>query len=269
MMGCRIHKVGHYNSMVPGIVSMALASNHHFPRHSHDQFGIGVMTFGAHRSWSGMGDVRAEAGDVIMVNPGEIHDGAPLDGAVRGWRMIYIGPTLFTREVSEEFEGRLELVRPVARDPLLAALFDKLFACLALPQPDCLSKEESLLLTLLHLLRRHNVSQPSSAGPCVSVAKAIRYLEAAPASKVSLAELAALSGISRFQLLRAFAHELGITPYAYLVQRRVLLAQRLLADGHTPAETAVMAGFSDQSHLTRAFVRQLGVTPGRYRTSWA
>ena len=107
--------------MVPGIVAMALASNHHFPRHSHDQFGIGVMTFGAHRSWSGMGDVRAEAGDVIMVNPGEIHDGAPLDDEVRGWRMIYIDPTLFTREVSEEFEGMLELVRPVVRDPLLAA----------------------------------------------------------------------------------------------------------------------------------------------------
>jgi AraC-like DNA-binding protein len=268
-MGYRIHKVEHYNSMVPGIVAMALASNHHFPRHSHDQFGIGVMTFGAHRSWSGMGDVRAEAGDVIMVNPGEIHDGAPLDDEVRGWRMIYIDPTLFTREVSEEFEGTLELVRPVVRDPLLAAHFDKLFACLAVPEPDSLAKEESLLFTLLHLLRRHNVSQLSAAGPCASVARAIRYLEAAPASKVSLAELAALSGISRFQFLRAFAHEVGITPYAYLVQRRVLLAQRLLADGHTPAETAVMAGFSDQSHLTRAFVRQLGVTPGRYRTSCA
>ena len=56
---------------------MTLASNHHFPRHSHDQFGVGVITFGAPRSWSGVGHVEASAGDVIMVNPGEMHDGAP------------------------------------------------------------------------------------------------------------------------------------------------------------------------------------------------
>jgi AraC-like protein len=31
--------------------SMTLVSNHHFPRHSHDQFSIGVIAFGAQRSW--------------------------------------------------------------------------------------------------------------------------------------------------------------------------------------------------------------------------
>lgn len=59
---------------------MTLVSNHHFPRHSHDQFGIGVIAFGAQRSWSGVGLVKASAGNVIMANPGEMHDGAPLDG---------------------------------------------------------------------------------------------------------------------------------------------------------------------------------------------
>jgi AraC-like DNA-binding protein len=82
---------------------------------------------------------------------------------------------------------------------------------------------------------------------------------------VTLAELAALSGVSRFQLLRGFAREIGITPHAYLVQLRVRLARRLLAQGHTPAQAALLAGFADQSHLTRAFVRQCGITPGGYR----
>jgi AraC-like DNA-binding protein len=86
---------------------------------------------------------------------------------------------------------------------------------------------------------------------------------------VSLAELAALAGVSRFQLLRAFSRELGITPHAYLMQRRVLLAQRFLADGETHAQAAIQAGFSDQSHMTRAFVRQVGVTPGCYRAAVA
>jgi AraC-like DNA-binding protein len=37
-----------------------------------------------------------------------------------------------------------------------------------------------------------------------------------------------------------------------------------LADGQTPAQAATQAGFADQSHMTRAFVRQLGITPHRY-----
>ncbi len=88
----------------------------------------------------------------------------------------------------------------------------------------------------------------SSSGPSPCIARALQRLDSAPDSSVSLAELAALSDVSRFLLLRGFAHEIGITPHAYLVQRRVRLARRLLADGQTPAQAALQAGFADQSH---------------------
>jgi hypothetical protein len=89
-MASRIHDVKLYKLAIPGIEAMTLVSNHHFPRHSHEQFSIGVIAFGAQRSWSDVGSVSAAGGDVIMANPGEIHDGAPVDGRTRGWRMIYL-----------------------------------------------------------------------------------------------------------------------------------------------------------------------------------
>jgi AraC-like DNA-binding protein len=92
-------------------------------------------------------------------------------------------------------------------------------------------------------------------------------LDAAPEVPTSLAELAGLSGVSRFQLLRGFAREIGTTPHAYLVQHKVRLARRLLATGRSPADAALQAGFADQSHMTRAFVRQFGITPGRYKAA--
>ena len=55
-------------------------------------------------------------------------------------------------------------------------------------------------------------------------------------------------------------------PHAYLVQSRVRLARRLLSAGHSPADAAQMAGFADQSHLTRAFQKQFGTTPGSYHS---
>ncbi len=52
--------------------------------------------------------VNASAGDVIMVNPGEIHDGAPLDVNARGWRMVYFDPDLVARELREEIVAQIE-----------------------------------------------------------------------------------------------------------------------------------------------------------------
>ncbi len=75
--------------------------------------------------------------------------------------------------------------------------------------------------------------------------------------------------MSWFQLLRGFKHAVGVTPHAYLLQRRVRLTRRLLAAGRRPAGEAAEAGFADQGHLTRAFRRQLGVTPARYRAAVA
>jgi transcriptional regulator GlxA family with amidase domain len=102
-----------------------------------------------------------------------------------------------------------------------------------------------------------------------SVLKAIRRLDTAPEIPTSLAELAALSGVSRFQLLRGFARDVGTTPHAYLIQRRVRLVRRLLAASRSPVDAALLAGFADQSHMTRAFVRQFGITPGRYKAAIA
>lgn len=94
-----------------------------------------------------------------MVNPGEMHDGVPLDSNPRRWRMIYIDPVVMAREVEEETVGPVEIVRPVAHDPLLAGHLARLFACLTAPQSDRLAEEENLLCSLMHVLRRHAVAR--------------------------------------------------------------------------------------------------------------
>jgi len=264
------HHVEQHRTHIRGIEAMTLVSNHHFPRHSHDQFGIGAMAFGAQRSWSDVGQVEASAGDVIMANPGEMHDGVPLDNKVRGWRIIYFDPALVRREVDEEMVGGIEVVRPVVRDPLLAQSFARLFAALTATDPDALALEESLIRSLMHVLRRNGARRPSHKhGSSPNLMKAIRRLDSALSESVSLAELAVLVGVSRFQLIRFFMREMGTTPHAYLIQRRVCLARQLLGAGETPAQAAAEAGFADQSHMTRAFVRYLGITPARYRAAVA
>jgi len=81
---------------------------------------------------------------------------------------------------------------------------------------------------------------------------------------VTLADLAEASGLGKFQLLRGFVRATGFTPHAYLVQRRIDLARRLIARHMPLAHAAFASGFADQSHMTRVFVRKYGVSPGHY-----
>jgi AraC-like DNA-binding protein len=263
----RVHRVEQHRSGIPGIEAMTLFSTHAFPRHSHDQYGIGIMTAGAQRSWSVIGHVESEPGDVIMVNPGEMHDGMPRGSSARGWRILYLDPTLVAREIANDAADEDVIVRPVARDPQLARHVVGLFTELTKHVPDNLAAEERLVCCLMLVVQRHRVTGPGSACASPSVLKAIRRLDSAPERPTSLAELAAVSGVSRFQLLRGFAREVGTTPHAYLLQRRVRLVRRFLGEGKSPGEAALLAGFADQSHMTRAFVRQFGITPGRYKAA--
>jgi AraC-like DNA-binding protein len=81
----------------------------------------------------------------------------------------------------------------------------------------------------------------------------------------TLGELALVTGVGPFALMRAFQAETGLPPHAYLNQHRVRQARQLLDRGVPPAAAAAEAGFADQAHLTRHFKRVMGVPPGAYQ----
>ena len=255
-----------------GIEATVAHTTHTFARHSHDRFGMGVVIAGGQRSASGRGPVEARATDVITVNPGEVHDGSPLDERGRAWRMLYFTPSLVTATLAECAHAPLrevELTRPVLNDPKLSMRIARLFEVAVHDTNDSsvsdnLACEEALLALFAHVGRHYATSAPPRPGRNGSVARAKSRIDDDPASALTLADLAAEAGMSRFQLLRSFAHEVGLPPHAYRMQRRVVLARQLIAFGTPLADAAVSAGFSDQSHMTRAFARLLGVTPAGY-----
>ena len=55
--------------------------------------------------YSGRGMVEAGPGDVITVNPGEVHDGMPIGDAGRSWRMLYFDPAIISQAIDDMNEG--------------------------------------------------------------------------------------------------------------------------------------------------------------------
>lgn len=251
-------------SSVPGLEAVVATTGHRFARHTHEQFGIGLIFSGAQKSLSGRGMVEAEAGDIITVNPNEVHDGAPI-GEARSWSILYFDPAVmdgFAREVAQGGTNRSEIPRPVIHDGRLAERFRALFS--AVTGDEERMRCEELLLSVIADAMRETVQQAESATAPHSIVHARNLIDDDPAAEISLADLARESGLSRFQVLRAFAKVTGFTPHAYLVQARVHLARRLIARGMSLAEAAFESGFADQSHMTRAFVSRYGLTPGAY-----
>ncbi len=243
------------------VTAVDACSTRAFARHSHEEFGFGLIRSGAQRSWSGRGAVEARAGQVITVNPAEAHDGAPLSPE-RAWSMLYVCAGLVASMTQDLSEGRLstrELRAPVVGDARVARLF---LAARAAALQDAAGQDfdERLLLLFGALSGAAQTARHASQ----RVARARERIDDDPGAAHPLAELAALAGLSRFRLLRAFARSTGLTPHAYLVQRRLELARRLVRNGAALAEAAAAAGFTDQSHLHRAFLARYGYTPGAY-----
>lgn len=260
-----MHEVRQYSTALLGVEAISLKSVRQFPRHSHDQFGIGIISSGGHRSWSDIGWVEAVSGDIIMVNAGEMHDGSCLHKQPRSWEMLFFDPQIVYQVLAEEQGNTIPTLRPTVHDRKQAKRFRRLFDALTGPQPDNLNIEEELVMTLAYAFRHHGSQRPSRFSGLPSVHRIVQLIDREPEKPLSLKTMADMAGVSRFHLVRGFSRATGTTPHAYILQRRIRLARRLLAAGRDLVQASVDAGFADQSHMTRAFVRQLGISPARYR----
>ena len=98
------------------------------------------------------------------------------------------------------------------------------------------------------------------------LARVKRHVERHLDSRLTNSGLAALVRLNEDHFARAFKTSVGLTPHAYVVERRVEHAKLLLLGGKLPlSEIAVAAGFTDQAHLSRRFRETVGAPPASWR----
>ena len=96
--------------------------------------------------------------------------------------------------------------------------------------------------------------------------KAIAHIDRHYKENITLADLAAAAGMSKSTFCRVFTSSLSISPGEYITTIRINHARKLLSEtSATVEQIALECGFYDQSHFIKAFKRERGTTPGRYR----
>jgi AraC-like DNA-binding protein len=242
---------------------------HSFAPHTHEGFALSVIVEGADAfTYRGSAHV-APKGSIVVIHPGEVHTGhAALE---TGWSFRSLYPdAVLLQETASEVAGRKKPIpyfpTPIIFDEQLAQYIHHLHIALE-TSTDQLERSSHFLWTLAQLVTRH-ANTGTELKPIGQEHRAVKriqdYLIAHYAESISLEQLAAIAELSPFHLLRVFRRQVGLPPHAYLTQVRVKEAKTLLALGLPIAQVPRLAGFVDQSHLTKHFKRTVGVTPGQY-----
>jgi AraC family transcriptional regulator len=214
-----------------------------------------------------------DEGDSTMLNYNDISTAtlhSPLD-TVR----LYVPRLTLQDFVREEFgssEVHLKPPQQVIRDPILYHLGASLSALLEHPE-----ENNSLLVDQIALSLQSHLYQTYSATPAWTPkasgglapwqeSRAKEAMDANLDREINIARLAYECGLSTSQFARAFKQSTGCPPHRWLLEQRIKRAQDLLlTSDRTLTEIARVCGFSDQSHLTRAFGQTVGISPGLWR----
>jgi AraC family transcriptional regulator len=189
---------------------------------------------------------------------------------------LYLGPDALLDYATERgFQGAAtQSLRYTVSDPLLEQIGRAILAEMQAETAAGSLLVESLCSSLsARLLQSHSMSPLDIAARLSRVGKldprrlsrVLEYVHANLGDELDIRGMASAASLSRFHFARAFKASTGQTPYQYVSAKRLAQAKMLLAQNQPIAEIALALNFSSQANFTRAFRREFGITPGRYR----
>ncbi|MDT3250305.1 AraC family transcriptional regulator [Serratia sp. root2] len=239
----------------------AFFGGHGYELHRHDTYAIGRTLSGV-QSFNYRGGRRHSLpGGTLVLHPDELHDGEAGTREGFQYRMVYIEPALIQKILGGK--PLPFIAGGLSDDPRLFAAAQPLLR--AMEDPFETLEEEDALYDLAQTLAIVGGQRyQRRAFDYQAAEKAREYIHSCFDKNITLDELSSISGRDRWSLSRDFRVLFGTSPYRYVTMRRLEHCRRRMLAGHNLADISIDAGFADQSHMTRQFVSNFGVSPGRW-----
>jgi len=239
-----------------------------FDPHSHETFSIGAILGGGCTYLNTRRKEQVARGAVTIMNPGEVHACNPADAATWSYHMVYVDAGwlagLQRQNGARTGVDFAAYGKTVSHDPRLFAALDDLQRALADPAADRLAKESAAVACLGGVDAILSASAAPRPVDDARLRRAADYIADNWSEEVALDDLCRASGLSPSHLIRSFRQRYGLTPHAYLIDRRVQVARGLIRRGRSILDAALETRFFDQAHFHRAFKRATAITPGQY-----
>ncbi len=238
-----------------------------YAKHSHESFSIGAITGGKSTYLNGKMKEQVSAGTVVIINPEEMHACNPVVDEPWSYHMLYVDHAwLATLQHELGFSANADF-RPFSTTSTNSLFVELTTLCgiLADEHADHLQKHGAVIDFFSMLQNRLDPASTSSKDANVKLMRAAEFIKENFNRSLKLEEICAAAELSPAYLIRAFKHQFGMTPHAYLINHRIQQGRAQLRRGHAIADIALDIGFSDQAHFQRAFKQHLAATPGQYR----
>lgn len=240
-----------------------------YAKHAHETFSIGAITGGHCTYLNGKVQERVDAGAVVVINPEDVHACNPIDNQPWSYHMLYVDvPWLINLQhelgASQGLDFRAFSATVTTRPELYAGL-NRLYDLLTNEQADPLQKHGAALTFFTDVQRTLTPALATTRDAHYKLLRAAQYIRENCTRSLKLDDICSAAELSASYLIRSFQSHYGMTPHAYLINRRIEYSREQLRRGRAIADVALDAGFSDQAHLQRAFRQFVAATPGQYR----
>jgi AraC-like DNA-binding protein len=255
-----------FDRQAPGLSLLcADFTTHEYPAHIHDALMVAVTETGGSEIQASRGPDEAHSAALLVVNPGEPHS-SRMNGSRRWqYRSFYLERSAIDDVAAGMGVGELPAFsRNMLKDGDLIGGFLALHHALDDGDADQFRRRELLVGTFGRLARRYGdggARVPIAPRDRVLLDSVITAMRDRYTGHLTLADLAAVAGLTQFQLIGLFRKGVGMTPHAYLTQIRLASARAALRRPVPIADAAIQSGFYDQAALTRTFKRCYGITP--------
>jgi len=203
---------------------------------------------------------------LIIINPNEVHYSI-CDEENKDYYVIYIQRDWYKNLQNQLFDTKdIIALSNIIDDLDLNKEFFELFNILY-EQKDVIKKELELLTFLKNIFNKY-ISEKTylKIDETTKIAKDFKeYIEKNISSKLTLTSISKELKVSPYHIIRICNQDFGLSANAYIVNKRVHRAKKLISQGVDISEAAVEVGFYDQSHLTNVFKKVFALTPKSYQ----
>ena len=219
--------------------------------------------------------IKATAGNVILFNPEDVHDGCAGNASVLEYDMLYIPSEKLIplmQALGLYNPNRFRLKEAVFSDELLRQQVLQLSKLISSPACSYIDQESGLIQLAESLVRIGGGLRPvetKTKRTDTLLLKAKDYIHSNLRQDISVDDISLAANISKFHFIRMFREQFGITPHQYVLNCRINQARLELEKGTKATTVAQELGFSDNSHLNRKFKRIFGMTPRQYQRQFS
>jgi AraC-like DNA-binding protein len=213
-------------------------------------------------------EIILEKDKLVIINPNEVHFSVS-DIYSKDYYVIYIDRTWYLS--LQNFVFNTDDIIALSNEILDLQIYEdffELFEYLYLDN-EIIEKELKLLEFLNKIFDKYiDESIVLKIDNTTQIAKEFKnYIEKNISSKLTLTQISNALGFSPYHIIRICNQDFGLSANAYIVNKRVHRAKKMIAEGMDISQVAIAVGFYDQSHLTNIFKKVFAITPKAYQNS--